>query len=272
MNPLLSVLLLGLALASPPPEPLDVRSSDQVEAAEDQLLGFLEAADVVSSEVIESGITRPLRLTLTDGTTTRDAIFRAIDRTEIDRRRDGQLVRIRDHWAFEVAAYRLARRLGLERVPPTTTREIDGRRGSIQIWVEDATGGTELVVRSAERGPEGIAERDTILREMALFDLLIRNYDRHLDNVLYDAQGRFWWIDHSRSFPPVGSLRVAPSRAQCALPLAGKIAGLEPRAVREDLRDVLTRRELSSLLQRRSELVAVCREGGSEPLAAPTTF
>ena len=45
----------------------------------EEIENFMRSAKVVRVRELSTGITRPLRLTLTDGTTTHDAVFQAID-------------------------------------------------------------------------------------------------------------------------------------------------------------------------------------------------
>src|SRR6516165_12481861 len=65
-------LLLGLIF---------VRSTvpAQQELTKDQMRQFLLTAKVISSKHTKKGITDPWRLTLSDGTTTHEAVFQAID-------------------------------------------------------------------------------------------------------------------------------------------------------------------------------------------------
>jgi hypothetical protein len=91
----------------------------------------------------------------------------------------------------EVAAYEVSQILGLNNVPPTAMREVNGRTGMVQQFVPGATdfanhgGGTNV--------------RDHF--DMAVLDVVIGNTDRHQGNGIIDPQGKMWAIDHGYSFP-----------------------------------------------------------------------
>jgi len=100
----------------------------------------------------------------------------------------------------EVAAMTVDRMLGMNRVPETVYRTLDGVEGSVQVRVTPA--------RAA-----GLSE-ETRPKDLALFDLLILNIDRyeaHGKNALRTRQGNLVAIDHDartflpRSFQPVPS-------------------------------------------------------------------
>ena len=84
----------------------------------------------------------------------------------------------------EVDAYRIDRELELGVVPVTVEREINGGKGSLQLWVE-----VEL--------PRGENRRR---EEMKVLDYLIQNSDRQPRNILR-SDGQVVAIDHGISFP-----------------------------------------------------------------------
>lgn len=122
---------------------------------------FLRTARVVGREPIGEGVTLPERLTLCDGTRTLYGAWKTIDAHMpgmVRMERGGWEFDFRDSWKSEVAAYELDKLLGLGLVPPTVEREVEGRRGSLQIWVEGAM--TEKKRR--ERGLEPRGPREVI--------------------------------------------------------------------------------------------------------------
>lgn len=102
----------------------------------------------------------------------------------------------------EVAAYRFARLLGWNMVPPTVVRE-EGPHGlgSLQLYVEPRT----------DAGAHYDRLRDTHradLRRMAVFDLLVNNADRKSGHCLLDVSSHLWGIDHGLAFHHVPKLRT----------------------------------------------------------------
>ena len=175
---------------------------------------FLRTAEVVGREDIPVGVTGPIKVTLERDGVRAHAVFRHFKHTyQRARMRDGRLrVNLIDSYAFEPAAYALARMLGMDCVPPAVERRISGRRGSLQIWVYDAVMQRDLaetgVVRlhrpagddRADRSPPDAVVWARRLQMMTLFDVLIGNDDRNGGNLLIDPQWKVWLIDHTRSF------------------------------------------------------------------------
>ena len=93
---------------------------------------FLQNARVVSSHDVGKGITRPVRVTLSDGTTTHDAGFSAVDEHEaIMRFQSGRTeLDFVDSYKYSVAAYGLAVLLGIDDMMPVTVeRELNHHKG-----------------------------------------------------------------------------------------------------------------------------------------------
>ena len=97
---------------------------------------FLRTAEVVNAEPVGSGTTFPWRLTLSDGTTTHDALFQTVeDRRPTGRLANGQVVlNFADSFEFNIAAYRLAKLVGLgHMVPGHGSPPVARRGGSAQL-------------------------------------------------------------------------------------------------------------------------------------------
>jgi hypothetical protein len=109
-------------------------------ADQDDIVEFLRTAQVLEREEVQAGVNRPTKMLLErDGLRTH-AVFRTVDNQretwELPNRE--RLVNFRDSFRYEPAAYRLSRLLGLDAVPPAVDRRIDGKLGSIQLWVHGA--------------------------------------------------------------------------------------------------------------------------------------
>ncbi|RMH17189.1 MAG: hypothetical protein D6696_16345 [Acidobacteria bacterium] len=221
-----------------------------------ELLDFLRTAPVVASKVLTDGINRPRKLTLERDGVRVHAIFRTVDKTYFrpdDRNR--QIPDFRDRHVYEVAAYEVSRLLGIDNVPPATTRTIDGERGSIQLWIENARTEAERMTRRLSHrggGPPWAAQQQTML----LFDNLIYNHDRNHGNMLEDETGKLWFIDHTRSFKPQPSLlRRGDAIERCERSLWRRLKALQPELVRSHLHPYLAKVEIDALLKRRNKLV-----------------
>lgn len=168
--------------------------------SDEEIEEFLRTAEVTRIEDVGEGVTRPQRLTLErDGRSMR-AIFKTID-TDPGLERGGRWGRdadFADRYNYEIAAYKLDRLLGLQMVPVTVEREIDGQRGSVQYWVENGFNETRRREENIPLG--GLCNMNSQYALMNAFDVLIFNVDRNQGDILYDRDWRVWLVDHSRSF------------------------------------------------------------------------
>lgn len=84
----------------------------------------------------------------------------------------------------EIMAYKVDRYIGWNRVPTTVIRELDGKKGTVQLMV-------------------GNLDKSKLLpnypRELKMFDYLLKNNDRHGGNYLLTKDGRIVAIDHGLS-------------------------------------------------------------------------
>ena len=84
------------------------------------------------------GTTGSRRATLSDGTLTHDAHVQTIDvRKAVYEGERGTEIDFRDYWGFNVAGYRLNKLLGLDIVPVTVERRVDGDPASVSWWIDD---------------------------------------------------------------------------------------------------------------------------------------
>jgi hypothetical protein len=178
MKPHLAIAVgVGLALANPA---LAQRMGSEW-PERDALEHFLREARVTHREKIGEGVTNPEKVTLELEGVTRNAIFKKVDSDH-------------DSWRHEVAAYELDKVLGLGMVPPTVPRSIKGRKGCLQLWV---TGTVMSKWDQPFTDLEGWREQVSV---MWLFDDLIANIDRHLNNAMVSADQSLMLIDNSKTF------------------------------------------------------------------------
>ena len=147
----------------------------------EQLEYFLKEAKITDREAIDTGVTKPEKLTLELDGVVRHAVFKKVDKRY-------------DSWRFEVAAYELEKLLGLGMIPPTVQRKSRGRKGCLQLWV---TGTTIKEFEGELADPEDWRRQVSI---MWLFDDLIANVDRHLNNAMVSPEQRLILIDNSKTF------------------------------------------------------------------------
>ncbi len=220
-----------------------------------EVLEFLRSAPVTGSKMLTGGINNPHRLDLElDGYRVR-AIFRNVDVTK----RSGSTAAerhfpsFRDSYAFEVAAYQVSRLLGLDNVPPAILYEWNGEKGSLQLWVEDAR--TERERLEKGESPPDPASWHRQRTSMVVFDNLIYNFDRNHGNQLLDERGKFWFIDHTRSFKREPSLPDRDRLLVLDAMLWQRLRALDEELLRSELEPILDTPQLKALVKRQQMLV-----------------
>jgi hypothetical protein len=247
---------LGLAAETSPAAPPRDATIVGLALEGDEAEAFLRAAKVIDRKEIGNGVTRPERLTLTDGTRTLRAAWKTIDERKIGLTRmeaGGSEFDFRDSWKHEVAAYELSRLLGLDLVPPTVEREIDGRRGSLQMWVEQAV--TEKERQKQKRKPAHAPHWMQQIHCVRLLHQLTYNTDfQNIENVLVDATFRVYLIDSSRAFRIQKDL-LAPDDLQLFSRRAlESLARLDRATLEERLGRWLDGMQIDALLARRDRI------------------
>lgn len=262
----LTVVVLGLAFSTVWAS--DHSSCRELEAWPDaELEGFLREAEVVAVEDVGEGITEPKRVTLRRGDRTCRAIFKDIDVESNELALTNRFeMGFSDKYVYEIAAYRLDRLLDIGLVPVTVAREIEGREGSLQLWIEDATTLESAAERNLPIGDERLLlER---LMSMYVLDQLIANVDRNFGNVLVRPErDELYLIDHSRAFRTTRDVAPPPEPATTPVDpaVARAVRALDREAVDGALGDLLSKRQRRSILDRRDELVELLEGMGLMP-------
>jgi hypothetical protein len=226
---------------------------------------FLRAAKVVERERIAGGLTRPERLTLTDGTRTLHAIWKTIDEHRMGLRQleGGVEFDFRDSWRHEVAAYELDKVLGLGLVPPTGERTIDGRDGALQLWVEGA-------MTEDERRKKGLSAPDVEawnaqMHRVRLLHQLTCNTDyRNPANVLLDGAFRIHAVDSSRAFRIQKELPSPQELVRFSRVTLEKLTALDRDSLDGRLGRWLDKSQVAGLLARRDRILALVKQRVAE--------
>ena len=222
---------------------------------------FLRTARIVKAAPIDKGVTRPRRLTLTDGRLTHDAAFQAVDeRTTSTDRREGRTRAgerdFVDSWRYNVAAYELAVLLGLgEMMPVTVERSYGGRRGALSWWVDDVLMDEEARQKAGTAGPNPVAlarQQQT----MAVFAALVYDVDRNKGNVLYTKDWQLVMIDFTRAFRRHRELAWPAAAVQIRRGLFERLERLSAEEIESAAGRWISPFEIEALLPRRDLLLA----------------
>jgi hypothetical protein len=216
--------------------------------SDDEILEFLRTATVVGRERIPTGVNRPEQLLLEKDGTRVHAAFRVVDVKKRNATYDRFYFDFRDSYRHECAAYELARWLGLDFVPPAVLRRIEGRDGSVQIWLEDTRDSKGFKPPNARAWAAQVWEKD-------LFDNLILNVDRNLGNILRDDQYRLWLIDHTRAFQPERQLLNPEALARVKRQVWDRLLATTKKDLKVLLGDYLDGKQIDALARRREALI-----------------
>jgi hypothetical protein len=253
--PLLFVLWSapGFAQTAAPP-------SEVIFAPED-MEQFLLQASIMGTKKAPKGVTDARRVTLSDGRVTHDAQIQDVDifKPFFDVGPKHTEVNFRDSYRYNIAAYRLARLLGLSNVPMSVERVVDRVPAAVTWWID-----APVINESARQKTKAIspnpARTDGYLNMMRVFDELIQNRDRNAGNMLWESDGRLWMIDHTRAFRTGKQLQQPKLLIRCERNLLERMRGLDRVTFAEVMGKILTKEESDALFARRDLLVQLFDE------------
>ncbi len=167
-----------------------------------KLEDFMRTAEVVGVEKIGTGVTKPKRVTQEKDGISNQAVFKYEDTNPGTQKKASYSSRKNknsDRYVYDVAAYKLDRMMGWEMVPTAAIAEVEGKKGALSDWVENAINERDRLEQEVPF--QGHCKQSEQYRLRFVFDTLIHNDDRNLTNILWtkkDLMLRF--IDHSMAF------------------------------------------------------------------------
>jgi hypothetical protein len=212
---------------------------------------------VVAAVPAGSGVTGSWRLTLRAGDLTHDAHFQSVNERAPQKEVAGTVeLSFVDSYRYNIAAWRLARLLGLDdMVPVSVEREWRSRTGAMTWWIDDVVMDENGMIERGLRPPDG--ERWSRQAEkVKLFSQLVHDTDRNRSNVLVARSFHVWMIDFTRAFRPWPRLRSTEGLLRCDRDVYAKLRSLTLEELKAAAGDVLEPREIEGVLARRDLLVA----------------
>ncbi len=216
---------------------------------------WLEQAEVTGIEDLDAGITEPRRVSLRkDGVELR-AVFKQLS-TGPAGNQSARVLNESDRYEYELAAYRLDRLLGLDMVPVTVPRTINGRRGVLQFWIDGSINLRNMLEQGLQ--PSGWCDAAPQYNLMNVFDVLIHNSDRTQENALFTKDWMLVLIDHTRAFRTYTKNPVLLYRGETRLPpaLAERLKALDRATLERAIGAYVHRRQIDALLKRRDLLLS----------------
>jgi hypothetical protein len=130
---------------------------------------------------------------------------------------------------------------------------LQGKEGSLQIWVESAM--TEAKRQEEGENPPDVLRWAHQQAELIVFDALINNIDRNAGNTLIDRDWTVWWIDHTRAFQTEhGDQRIEDLR-RITPEMWSALREVERARVRTVLQPFLRPAELDAMFARWDRIV-----------------
>jgi hypothetical protein len=228
-----------------------------------QIEDFLLHAKVIRTKDSKKGVTGTIRATLSDGTVTHDAQIQQIDESLPKfETASGTEFNFRDSWAYNVAAYRLDRLIGLNMIPVSVPRDFRSKPGAFTWWVDDVMMDEEARLKQ-KVVPPNMERWNEQMQLVRVLDQLIYNVDRNLGNLLITKDWRIWPIDHSRAFRTHHQLKSAANVTRCDRQVLDGLKRLDQESLKKSLSKFLTQYEIDAILKRRDLIVSIIENRGS---------
>jgi hypothetical protein len=251
---LLVVGAMGLGFAgdsgrSQPGGPLTPGVRTGADAEQKALEDFLKSARITGVEKnIEPGRGAAWRVSLRDEAGSRKGFFKYVNI------RRPQVSPI--SYKYELAAYALSKLLAVPVVPPVVEREVEGRKGSLQIFLDDCISETERLKTGLSAAFDARAHQDA-LDELAVLETLVASERNTNDILIHKDGGRVCRVDFAEAFDPSPALPAATKSARCSRRLYAGLRDLVPAGAEAALKPYLNDAEIKGLLDRRSRILEI---------------
>lgn len=217
---------------------------------------FLLNAELSDFDRVDVGVTGSRRASASDGRLTHDVHVQTVDIRRDTFAAAGARVELnfRDSYRYNIAAYRLAVLLGMDNVPMSVLRRINGDPAAVTWWVDDVAMSERDRIEQRAFPPDPQVAYSQFYT-MYAFDELIQNRDRNPGNSLWTTDWKLWLIDHTRAFRPDVEISEPERLTRIGRSLLEGMRALTPEALEEAMDDILTRQERERILARRDLLV-----------------
>jgi hypothetical protein len=251
-----SIAFVGVVSLSSTIIAADASSVERHSMSCSEMEDFLLHAHPGTLRNVSAGITNTHRLTLDNENVRHDGHVQTIDehKTKFEGASGNVEMNFRDSYKYNIAAYELAKLLGLNMVPPYVERRITTDTGSVAWWVNDA-------MMEAERHKKNIAIPDPDrwneqMYAVRVFHELVYDTDPNLTNLLITKDWQLWIIDLTRAFRLFSSVREPKNLVKCDRRLLARMRDLDEDTLKSKLDRWLTKSEIHALNARRAKIVS----------------
>ena len=196
---------------------------------------------------ILGGRTGPWLITLSAGSVKQRAVFRHVDRPRPQPTPDS--------YKYDIAAYELTRLLGLELIPPVVEREIKGRKGTLQVYVENCIREKDRKRKKLE--PPNPKAFSNALEEVKMLENLTYDECQDADHIyVHRDDWRVCRVDFSEAFAPLRELLPGCDITVCSRKFFEGLLKLDEETVKSKLSRYLNDEEIGALLTRKDLIIA----------------
>jgi hypothetical protein len=155
-----------------------------------------------------------------------------------------------------IASYRFDRLLGMNLVPVSVVREVNGAEGVLtpyhHSWI------THTTLAEQKMGRPNWCSVSSVYDLVTLFDALIGNFDRSTDNLWIETSAwRVRLSDHDKTFTTADRIRAYTSPPVVPAELARRLSEMNEETLARELGDLLSRREIKAVLKRRDSILSI---------------
>ena len=219
----------------------------------DAIEEWLKSGEIIKSEEIGEGVTKPYRLFLKAG---------EVEISGAWKNPKGMKQGFLEGWQYEIAAYQMNKLLDLDMVPPTVERTFNKKAGSLQYWISGTMSELDRIEDNVEIPESSIYHWENQKYLTRAFDCIIANDDRTQQNIRYTKDWRTILIDHSRAFRSTrehtknlvygkNGLKEARIFRRVPRKFVENVKALNFDQIKEAVGDYLTKREINAVLSRK---------------------
>jgi hypothetical protein len=215
-----------------------------------ELENYLRTAKIVSKRRA-GGRGENWVINLDDGKAARHGFFKLLNHA--------RPTLITDSYKYGIAAYELDKLLDLNLVPSVVEREIEDRKGSLQIFIEGALEESERRMKNIK--PKDPEKFKNTLEDLSVFENLTYSPsfcgERELDDILImdKKDWKIWRVDFSEAFAPSPELIPGCEITRCSKKLYQHLIKLEDKVIKAKLKQYLNDEEMSMLLKRKKLII-----------------
>jgi len=250
---LIVVLLIAVGAGLGASQQTTPTASLQLTPAE--MEAFLLKARISSRRDAGAGVTNSSRVTLSDGRITHDAHLQTVDIAQnVFQAGKATELNFKDTYRYNIAGYRLAQLVGLQTVPMSVERNVEGKMAAVTWWVDDVMMDEDGRIKKKTMGPD-VQRFGKQIQVMKIWDELIQNKDRNRGNLLWTNDWTLWLIDHTRAFRLDKKLQNPNELTRCERGLLDGLRRLTAESLAQAVGNSLTKAEQEAVMARRDLLV-----------------